>query len=47
MVNILNGVADVPGQIIGPIETVTKDNVEEMFEYYYGGRTLQDYLAGQ
>lgn len=47
LINILNGVTDVPGQIIGPIETVTKDNVEEMFEYYYGGRTLQDYLKGQ
>lgn len=47
LVNILNGVPDVPGNIIGPIETVTKDNVEELFEYYYGGRTLQDYLAGK
>ena len=47
LVNILNGVEDYPGQIIGPIETVTKDNVEEMFKIYYNGATIQDYLAGQ
>ena len=47
LVNMLNGVEDYPGQIIGPIETVTKDNVEDMFKMYYNGATIQDYLAGQ
>jgi ribose transport system substrate-binding protein len=47
MVNILNGVEDYPGQIIGPIETVTKANVEDMFKMYWNGKTIQDYLAGQ
>lgn len=47
LINILNGVEDYPGQIIGPIETVTKDNVEEMFKVYYNGATIQDYLAGK
>jgi ribose transport system substrate-binding protein len=46
LVNILNG-AEVPGQIIGPIEVITKDNVSELFEMYYGGRTLADYMAGK
>jgi ABC-type sugar transport system substrate-binding protein len=46
IVNILNGV-DVPGHIIGPIEVIHKDNVEDLFEMYYGGRTLADYMAGK
>ncbi len=46
LVNLLNGV-DVPGQIIGPIEVITKDNVSELFEMYYGGLTLKDYMAGK
>ena len=46
IVNILNGV-EVPGHIIGPIEVIHKDNVEELFEMYYGGRTLADYMAGK
>jgi ABC-type sugar transport system substrate-binding protein len=46
LVNILNG-AEVPGQIIGPIEVISRDNVSDLFEMYYGGRTLQDYMAGK
>ncbi len=46
IVNILNGV-EVPGQIIGPIEVIEKDNVSDLFEMYYGGRTLADYMAGK
>ena len=46
IVNILNGV-EVPGHIIGPIEVIHKDNVEELFEMYYGGRSLKDYMAGK
>jgi len=47
LVNILNGVEDYPGQIIGPIETVTKGNVADMFKMYYNGKTIEDYLAGK
>ena len=47
LVNILNGVEDYPGQIIGPIEAVTKDNVADMFKMYYNGKTIEDYLAGK
>jgi ribose transport system substrate-binding protein len=46
LVNILNG-AEVPGHIIGPIEVIEKSNVTELFEMYYGGRTLKDYMAGK
>jgi ribose transport system substrate-binding protein len=46
LVNLLNG-AEVPGQIIGPIEVISKDNVSDLFKMYYGGRTLQDYMAGK
>ncbi|HEB33066.1 MAG TPA: sugar ABC transporter substrate-binding protein [Spirochaetes bacterium] len=46
IVNILNG-AEVPGQIIGPIEVIEKHNVSDLFEMYYGGRTLADYMAGK
>jgi ABC-type sugar transport system substrate-binding protein len=46
LVNILNG-AEVPGQIIGPIEVISRENVSELFEMYYGGRTLTDYMAGK
>jgi ABC-type sugar transport system substrate-binding protein len=46
IVNILNG-AEVPGQIIGPIEVIEKSNVSDLFEMYYGGRTLADYMAGK
>jgi ABC-type sugar transport system substrate-binding protein len=47
LVNLLNGVTDIPGQMIGPIEKITKDNVVELFKLYYGGRTIEDYLAGK
>jgi ABC-type sugar transport system substrate-binding protein len=46
IVNILNG-AEVPGQIIGPIEVITQDNVSDLFKMYYGGKTLDDYMAGK
>jgi ABC-type sugar transport system substrate-binding protein len=46
LVNLLNGV-EVPGQIIGPIEVITKDNVSDLFKMYYGGKTLKDYMAGK
>jgi len=47
LVNILNGVEDYPGQIIGPLDTIVKDNVEEMFEKNFPGETVQGYLEGQ
>jgi ribose transport system substrate-binding protein len=46
LVNLLNG-AEVPGQIIGPIEVISKDNVSQLFKMYYGGKTLEDYMAGK
>jgi ribose transport system substrate-binding protein len=46
LVNLLNGV-EVPGQIIGPIEVINKDNVSQLFKMYYGGKTLEDYKAGK
>jgi ribose transport system substrate-binding protein len=46
LVNLLNG-AEVPGQIIGPIEVISKKNVSDLFKMYYGGRALQDYMAGK
>ena len=46
LVNLLNGV-EVPGQIIGPIEVINKDNVSQLFKMYYGGKTLEDYMAGK
>jgi ribose transport system substrate-binding protein len=46
LVNLLNGV-EVPGQIIGPIEVITKDNVSRLFKMYYGGKSLEDYKAGK
>ena len=46
LVNLLNGV-EVPGQIIGPIEVISKSNVSKLFEMYYGGKTLKDYMAGK
>ena len=45
LVNLLNGV-QVPGQIIGPIEVISKNNVSQLFKMYYGGKTLEDYMAG-
>lgn len=46
LVNLLNG-AEVPGQIIGPIEVIDKSNVSALFKMYYGGKTLEDYMAGK
>ena len=46
MVNLLNG-APIPGVVFYPNAEITADNVAEMFEYYYPGKTLQDYLDGK
>jgi ribose transport system substrate-binding protein len=46
IVNLLNGVP-IPGIVFYTNGTVTKDNVEEAFEHYYPGKTLQDYLEGK
>lgn len=44
MVNLLNGV-EIPGVLGRPINPVDKDNVEEMFKYYYKGETLEGYMG--
>ena len=44
MINLLEGV-NVPGIIYQTNIMVTQDNVEEMFEIYYNGATLADYIA--
>lgn len=46
MVNLLNG-APVPGVVFYANAEITAENVAEMFEYYYPGKTLQDYLDGK
>ena len=46
IINLLNG-DDVPSAFFYQNQTVTKDNVEEMFEHYYAGKTLADYMAGE
>ncbi|MCI8550633.1 MAG: substrate-binding domain-containing protein [Lachnospiraceae bacterium] len=46
IINLLNGV-DVPSAYFYENRLVTKDNVEEMFEHYYDGKTLADYIAGE
>ena len=45
-VNLLNGV-EVPSAYFYQNQIVTKDNVEAMFEHYYNGKTLADYMAGE
>ena len=45
LVNYLNGV-EVPAEVFYQNTNVTKDNVAEMFEFYYNGKTLADYEAG-
>ena len=44
-VNKLNG-AEIPNVMFYANTLVTKENVEEMFEFYYNGKTLADYMAG-
>lgn len=44
IVNILNGV-EVPSAFFYPTVEVKADNVEEMFEFYYAGKKLADYIA--
>lgn len=46
IVNKLNGI-EIPGIYYYPNTMVTKDNVEEMFSFYYAGKELQDYLKGE
>lgn len=46
MVNMLNGEA-VPGVLFYENKAIDKDNVVDMFEYYYPGKTLQDYVDGK
>jgi ribose transport system substrate-binding protein len=46
MVNLLNG-APIPGVLFYATKEITPDNVVEMFEYYYPGKTLQDYIDGK
>jgi ribose transport system substrate-binding protein len=46
IVNKLNG-APIPGVVFYENKTVTKDNVEAMFEHYYPGQTLQGFMSGQ
>lgn len=45
IINLLNG-EDIPSAFFYQNQAVTKDNVEEMFEHYYAGKTLADYMAG-
>ena len=45
MINLLEGV-NVPGIVYQTNTWVTTENVEEMFEIYYNGATLADYIAG-
>lgn len=45
LVNLLNG-EEIPAIMFYPNTTVTQENVEEMFEFYYNGKTLSDYMAG-
>ena len=47
IVNILNGVKDIPAAIFYQNQKVTKDNVAEMFAHYYPGTTLEEYQNGQ
>jgi len=46
MVNLLNG-APIPGVLFYATKEITPENVVEMFEYYYPGKTLQDYIDGK
>ncbi len=46
MVNLLNG-APIPGVLFYATKEITPDNVVDMFEYYYPGKTLQDYIEGK
>ena len=45
MVNLLNGV-NIPGTLFYENKAVTPANVAAMFEHYYPGYTLADFLAG-
>jgi ribose transport system substrate-binding protein len=45
MVNMLNGV-EIPGVIFYENMAIDADNVEAMFEHYYPGKTLMDYIEG-
>ena len=46
IVNLLNG-APIPGIVFYANMEVAEDNVEEAFEHYYPGKTLEEYMAGE
>ncbi len=49
MVNILNGVQDIPAAIFYENQVVTADNVDAMFDHYYPESTvtLEEYMSGK
>ncbi len=46
MINLLNG-APIPGIVFYENMQVTRDNVENAFEHYYPGKTMQEYISDQ
>ncbi len=46
MINLLDGV-NVPGIVYQTNTMVTDENVGQMFEEYYNGATLADFMAGK
>jgi ribose transport system substrate-binding protein len=46
IINLLNG-APIPGIVFYANMEVTPDNVEEAFEHYYPGKTLEEFMAGE
>lgn len=46
MINLLNG-EEIPGIIYQTNTMVTKENVAQMFEEYYNGATLADFMEGK
>jgi ABC-type sugar transport system substrate-binding protein len=45
MINLLNG-APIPGIVFYANMAITPENVEEAYEHYYPGSTLQEYMEG-
>ena len=46
IINLLNG-APIPGIVFYANMEVRPDNVEEAFEHYYPGKTLEEFMAGE
>jgi ribose transport system substrate-binding protein len=46
IINLLNG-AEIPGIIFYANMEITPDNVESVYEHYYPGKTLKDYMEGR